>query len=276
MAAVLRSGRRISESRRFPPATMKVTAVDALSDNYMYLLEDTTNRVSAIVDPVSLDNIKDVVSASESQLTCALVTHHHWDHAGATRELSDEYRGITIYGGDERISRMNQKVHDGQTFEIGNLKVKCLSTPCHTSGSICYYVTDNDEKAVFTGDTLFIGGCGRFFEGTAEQMDRALNDVLASLPDDTKVYCGHEYTVDNLKFALSVEPDNDYVERKLKWAKEQRAAHKRTVPSTIGEEKTYNPFMRVRTSETLQKSAGSTNPVNVMGRIRERKNAFRT
>uniref|UniRef100_A0A915PUU1 hydroxyacylglutathione hydrolase n=1 Tax=Setaria digitata TaxID=48799 RepID=A0A915PUU1_9BILA len=226
---------------------MKVIPVAALSDNYMYLLVDEKTNNAAVVDPVDLEGINKAVKEAGVKLTSSLVTHHHWDHAGATKELSNVYNGLSIYGGDDRIIGITNKVRDGDTFKIGELDVKCLCTPCHTTGSVCYYVTDrSDDRVVFTGDTLFVAGCGRFFEGTATEMDSALNDKLSSLPNDTKVYCGHEYTVDNLKFALSVEPKNDEIKKKLVWAEERRRSGDCTVPSTIGEEKRFNPFMRVQ------------------------------
>uniref|UniRef100_A0A0M3HTC7 hydroxyacylglutathione hydrolase n=2 Tax=Ascaris TaxID=6251 RepID=A0A0M3HTC7_ASCLU len=257
-------------------ATMKVTPVPALTDNYMYLLIDENTRQAAIVDPVDVPAIRSAVQSAGAELSAALVTHHHWDHAGETAGLSNSYGNrLAIYGGDDRISKLTNKVKDGDKFKIGSLEVTCLFTPCHTRGHICYYVVDTSgKKAVFTGDTLFIGGCGRFFEGNATEMHSALNEKLASLPDDTEVYCGHEYTVTNLRFAHSVEPSNEEVSKKLAWSKAKQERHEPTVPSTIGEEKRFNPFMRVAVSEELQKLAKSTDPVAVMAVIREMKNNF--
>ncbi|CAG9534115.1 unnamed protein product [Cercopithifilaria johnstoni] len=256
---------------------MKVIPIPALSDNYMYLLIDEKTNNAAIVDPVNLKGINKAVKETGVKLTSSLITHHHWDHAGAAKELSDEYRELFIYGGDDRITSVTNKVGNGDVFKIGELDVKCICTPCHTTGSICYYVTDgNGDKVVFTGDTLFIGGCGRFFEGNAADMDSALNEKLGNLPNDTKIYCGHEYTVDNLKFAHSVEPKNDEITKKLVWAEEQRKAGKYTVPSTIEEEKRFNPFMRVRVSDELRNVTKSADPISVMAKIRTMKNNFHT
>ncbi|VDN22022.1 unnamed protein product [Gongylonema pulchrum] len=266
--------RKFSVSRTI--RAMKVIPIPALSDNYMYLLVDEKTSQAAVVDPVNLHSINAAVKAAGVTLTSSLVTHHHWDHASATEEISNAYNKLIIYGGDKRIGALTNEVRDGDTFKVGELDVKCLHTPCHTTGSTCYYVTDGSaDKAVFTGDTLFIAGCGRFFEGNATQMDSALNEKLASLPDDTKVYCGHEYTVDNLKFAASVEPKNEEVKKKLAWAQERRRLGEYTVPSTIGDEKLFNPFMRVRISEELRNVANSTDPVTVMAKIRSMKNSFR-
>merc|ERR1711894_643164 len=154
-------------------------------------------------------------------------------------------------------------------------------TPCHTSGHICYYVTSKgdseNDKAVFTGDTLFIGGCGRFFEGSPEQMNTALNEILGSLPDDTNVYCGHEYTTANLKFGLHVEPENDDIIRSLKQAQELRTKSPPvpTVPSTIGKEKLINPFMRVGQKTVRDHSGNTTSNVETMKFIRTEKDNFK-
>ena len=147
---------------------------------------------------------------------------------------------LSVYGGDDRIDGLTKKVSHGTELNIGSLSVKCLYTPCHTSGHICYYVTKQDEangtKAVFTGDTLFLGGCGRFFEGSPDQMNKSLNEILGGLPDDTYVYCGHEYSVANLTFGLHVEPQNQDIINALKNARElrEKSPPEPTVPSTLG------------------------------------------
>ncbi|XP_050250990.1 hydroxyacylglutathione hydrolase cytoplasmic isoform X2 [Quercus robur] len=147
---------------------------------------------------------------------------------------------------------------------------------CHTNGHISYYVTSKEEEdpAVFTGDTLFIAGCGKFFEGTAEQMYQSLCVTLGSLPKPTRVYCGHEYTVKNLQFALTVEPDNVKIQQKLTWAQHQRQAGLATIPSTIEEELETNPFMRVDLPE-IQARVGCGSPVEAIQEIRKRKDNWR-
>ncbi|KAG8145454.1 hypothetical protein E2320_011984 [Naja naja] len=215
---------------------MKVEILPALTDNYMYLLVDEETKEAAIVDPVQPQKVLDAAKKHGVKLTTVLTTHHHWDHAGGNEKLVKMEPGLRVYGGDSRV---------------GSLNVKCLSTPCHTSGHICYFVTkpnSSEPPAVFTGDTLFVAGCGKFFEGTPEEMYRALIEVLGRLPPETKVYCGHEYTINNLKFARHVEPNNAAIQRKLSWAKAKYDGGEATIPSTIGEEFTYNPFMRVRLS----------------------------
>lgn len=143
-------------------------------------------------------------------------------------------------------------------------------------GHICYFVETpaQDYKTVFTGDTLFLGGCGRFFEGTAEQMYAALIEKLSKLPDETKVFCGHEYSLQNLKFGSHVEPDNETILKKIEWSKAKREANEPTVPSTIAEEKEINPFMRVHSSG-VQKFAKSSDPIETMSILRKIKDTFK-
>lgn len=151
---------------------------------------DNKTKEAAIVDPVDPELVASAVNESGVNLTKVLTTHHHWDHAGGNKIISEMFKNIEVIGGDSRIEAGNHIVQQGDTFNIGNLKVECLATPCHTTGHICYNVTSDqdDVPAVFTGDTLFIGGCGRFFEGTAEQMYAALVEKLGSLPDKTVSY----------------------------------------------------------------------------------------
>lgn len=182
---------------------------------------------------------------------------------------------LIVVGGDNRIDGINKLVKDGDSFNVGSICVHVYFTPCHTKGHVLYFVKDNSPPVLFTGDTLFIGGCGRFFEGTAEQMDYALNKVIKSLPLDTEIYCGHEYTVANLKFAKSIEPNNESVLKKLEWAQEQREKGLSTIPSTLKEELEYNPFMRVNEPDVKQRvGLANGSDIDVMGKLRELKNAF--
>ncbi|KAG2455222.1 GLO2 protein, partial [Polypterus senegalus] len=231
---------------------MRIELLPALTDNYMYLLIDDETHEAAIVDPV-------------------------------------------------------------EPHKVGSLNVKCLFTPCHTSGHICYFVSKEkspDPPAVFTGDTLFVAGCGKFFEGTADEMCKALLDVLGRLPPETvsmndsltlenidsthwvtvwilvrsmqslrlnlfqRVFCGHEYTINNLKFARHVEPNNEAIRKKLAWAKATYDRGEPTIPSTISDEFTFNPFMRVR-ERSVQEHAGKTDPISTMASIRKEKDGFR-
>ncbi|XP_059622756.1 hydroxyacylglutathione hydrolase, mitochondrial [Phlebotomus argentipes] len=256
--------------------TMDVKILPALQDNYMYLIVDKATRDAAIVDPVDPGAVISAVEEEKVNLVKVLTTHHHWDHAGGNEKLVKDFKksALEVLGGDDRIGALTRKVSDGDTFKIGNLNVRCLFTPCHTTGHICYYVQAEDEGAVFTGDTLFSAGCGRFFEGTPEQMFTALVEKLSALPDDTKVFCGHEYTAANLKYALHVEPDNPAVQQRIQWTKERRDAKLPSVPSSIGEEKTFNPFMRVN-EKSVQEHAKASDGVATMGFLRREKDSFK-
>ncbi|KAJ3301315.1 hypothetical protein HDV03_001036 [Kappamyces sp. JEL0829] len=232
---------------------------------------------AAVVDPAIPSACIPWIQNQTKQLVQLWTTHHHGDHsygqtahvrAGNAR-VRDSFPSIKIYGSDDRIPQVTHKVQDGESWQLGNLTVRALWTTGHTTGCISYYVVDRskDETSVFTGDTLFIGGCGRFFEGTPAMMYHSLIKVLAALPPATKVYVAHEYTVANLKFAQQVEPYNEATKAKLQWSEQQQ----QTVPSTIAQELLINPFMRVETKE-LQTHSGISDPIELLGRLREMKN----
>ena len=284
----------LASSRSHP--AMKIRLIPALADNYMYLLIDEKTRNAAIVDPVEPTSVLEAVAEENVRLTTVLTTHHHWDHAGGNEKLVSACNGLTgnspggnpplrVIGGDDRIGGLTDKKTHEDVVHLGNLRIKCLSTPCHTSGHLCYHVTESSEDAgdplpsqpgcVFTGDTLFISGCGKFFEGTGEQMHRALIEVLGSLPDETAVYVGHEYTVANLAFAAHVEPESAAVAERAEWAADLRNVGKATPPSTIGMEKRCNPFMRVE-EEAVQKFTRTIgNSVATMTALRRAKDSFK-
>ncbi|XP_036594423.1 hydroxyacylglutathione hydrolase, mitochondrial isoform X1 [Trichosurus vulpecula] len=256
---------------------MKIELLPALTDNYMYLIIDEDTKEAAIVDPVQPQKVVETVKKHGVKLTTVLTTHHHWDHAGGNEKLVKMERGLKVYGGDDRVGALTNKVSHLTTIQVGSLTVKCLATPCHTSGHICYFVSkpnSSEPPAVFTGDTLFVAGCGKFYEGTADEMYKALLEILGRLPPETRVYCGHEYTINNLKFARHVEPNNVAIQEKLAWAKTKCGIGEPAVPSTIAEEFTYNPFMRVR-EKTVQQHAGETDPVTTMRAIRKEKDNFK-
>lgn len=254
---------------------MQVHVLPALTDNFMYVVVDPQTKEAAVVDPVEPDKVINAVQELGIRLSTVLTTHHHWDHAGGNQDLVSKVSGLRVIGGDDRIPALNHPVTDGDTLKLGSLDIKCLSTPCHTRGHVCYYITSPEtEPAVFTGDTLFIAGCGRFFEGDAPQMYSALIDKLSNLPDATRVYCGHEYTLKNLQYAVTVEPDNQHIHEKIAWSEEQKQNNKPTVPSTIGTEKLFNPFMRVKES-SVQKHTGQADAVATMAFLRQEKDQFK-
>ncbi|KAK3022371.1 hypothetical protein RJ639_047345 [Escallonia herrerae] len=239
---------------------------------------DEATKEGAVVDPVEPEKVLQVASENGVDLKLVLTTHHHWDHAGGNEKIKEMVPGIKVYGGSvDNVKGCTNMVENGDKLSVGaEITVLALHTPCHTKGHISYHVTAKEEEdpAVFTGDTLFIAGCGKFFEGTAEQMYQSLCVTLASLPKTTQVYCGHEYTVKNLQFALTVEPDNAAIARKLSWAQHQRKSDLPTVPSTIGEELETNPFMRVDLPE-IQGIVGQKSPVEALREIRQRKDKWR-
>jgi len=255
---------------------MKIIPILAMQDNYMYLIIDDLSNKAAIVDPVDPDRVLNVVKKENVDLTCILTTHHHFDHAGGNKKMVSKAPHLDVYGGDKRIHGVtseNEVTHHTE-IQLGSLTIKCLYTPCHTTGHVCYFVEDGDEiPSVFTGDTLFLAGCGRFFEGNAEDMYNSLINILGKLPPSTKVYCGHEYSLANLKFALHVEPENKATNDKIKWAEVQISKGLTTVPSTIEEEFSYNPFMRVDNAN-LQQRCGTASGVETMKYLRDEKDAF--
>ena len=279
-----------------PSAGMKVRIIPALADNYMYLVIDEKTMEAAVVDPVEPESVFEAVRDERVNLTTVLTTHHHWDHAGGNEKLiaawqnssssSSDSPALNVIGGDNRIGGLTSKKTHDDVIHVGNLRVRCLATPCHTSGHLCYHVTDGGDVggdasssssagAVFTGDTLFISGCGKFFEGTGQQMHRALIGVLSQLPDETAVYVGHEYTEANLAFATHVEPESaDLVER-VSWASALRGAGKPTTPSTIGMEKRCNPFMRVEEESVQRFTKTLDDGVATMTALRRAKDNFK-
>jgi hydroxyacylglutathione hydrolase len=226
-----------------------VVPVPQLADNYAYLVVDPASREAAVVDCAEAAAVLDEVSRRGARLTTVLATHHHYDHVGGNQDLLAAVSGLRIVGSADdapRIPGITDRVRDGDELAVGALRARVLMIPAHTSGHVAYHFPE--ARAVFTGDTLFAGGCGRLFEGDAAQMMRSLG-LLASLPDDTRVYCGHEYTEKNLRFAAELEPGNRALATKLANVESLRRQGKPTVPSTIGEEKATNPFLRTASPE---------------------------
>eukprot|EP00179_Madagascaria_erythrocladioides_P005523 CAMPEP_0198326066 /NCGR_PEP_ID=MMETSP1450-20131203/13678_1 /TAXON_ID=753684 ORGANISM="Madagascaria erythrocladiodes, Strain CCMP3234" /NCGR_SAMPLE_ID=MMETSP1450 /ASSEMBLY_ACC=CAM_ASM_001115 /LENGTH=250 /DNA_ID=CAMNT_0044030003 /DNA_START=64 /DNA_END=816 /DNA_ORIENTATION=- len=243
-----------------------VVPVPVLSDNYAYLIVDKEKRVAAAVDPAQPAKLLSAASEQGVSITTVLTTHKHLDHSGGNEEMATIVPNLTVVGGvNDSIPAVTKTVTHGDKLDFAGTEVRVLSTPCHTQGHVCYYL----DGHVFTGDTLFIGGCGRFFEGSATEMHKALVEVLGSLPSETKVWCGHEYTRKNLEFCASIEPENPAVKAKRDWAN----ATEQTIPSTIGDEKSFNVFMRVAAPE-LQAAIGITEPVAAMAELRKRKDCF--
>uniref|UniRef100_W5MCT8 Hydroxyacylglutathione hydrolase like n=1 Tax=Lepisosteus oculatus TaxID=7918 RepID=W5MCT8_LEPOC len=257
---------------------MKVKVISILEDNYMYLvIEEDTKRAIA-VDPAVPHRLLEILRREGLSLTAVLTTHHHWNPVNKSNTIAlQRVQQICVLANDKKEGKQGESVVQVQRFRFGSINVRCLFTPCHTSGHMCYFVWEDDcadAPAVFTGDTLFVAGCGKFFEGTAEQMHRNLTEVLGSLPKDTKVFCGHEYTIKNLKFALKVEPGNEKVKQMLSWARARDDDDKPTVPSTLSEEFEYNPFLRL-SEESVQTFTGKRDPIEVLRVLRKEKDNFK-
>ena len=256
---------------------MHITTVPCLSDNYAFLVRTEGSRDAVVVDPGEADPVQRALQSAGLGLAAILSTHHHWDHTGGNEQLLRHLGKVPVFAyGDERRSVPGQTVglSDEEEFEAAGVVFRALHVPGHTLGALAYL----SEDAVFTGDTLFVAGCGRLFEGTATQMHASLTGRLASLPDATRVFCGHEYTVTDLRFAEQVEPGNEAVRNKLAWAIAQRRQGEATVPSTIAEEKQTNPFLRTDSAEIRERLGSTLGPApsaeQVFAALRSAKDKF--
>ena len=257
--------------------SLQVTAVPAFADNYLWLIHN--ERHAVVVDPGDAGPISEALASSHFTLVAILLTHHHADHAGGVSELLNRWN-VPVYGpAKENIAGVTHPLseNDRVNFAQLGLSLDVLDVPGHTAGHIAY--VEQDQHWLFCGDTLFAGGCGRLFEGTAEQMTQSLAKFTA-LADDFKVYCAHEYTVSNLRFAVAVEPNNTALSTRLSSAQVARDRGESTVPSTLGEEKQTNPFLRydqpaiIKTLREMGK-LNSDEPVAAFAALREWKNSFR-
>jgi hydroxyacylglutathione hydrolase len=222
---------------------MDIEIIPCLNDNYSYLIKDNLTNTVAIIDPSEFKQCDDIINKKYKKLDLILNTHHHFDHVGGNTELKKKYNSkILGFAEDEkRIPEIDILLKDGQEFKIGSLNFKTIFIPGHTSGHIAFF--SEKEKVVFTGDTLFSLGCGRVFEGTYKQMFDSINKIK-SLPIDTKIYCGHEYTNSNLIFCLKFNPNNNFLKEKEKVIKAKTQNDEPTIPTTIGDEIQTNIFLR--------------------------------
>ncbi len=229
---------------------INVQLIPVYEDNYAYLLQSPCGK-TAIIDPGEADPIIKVLDNKNLTLDYILITHHHWDHVNGIAKLKKKYGCPVIVPQAEfnKIKGADIGLNDKDIFELGSEKAQIIQTSGHTMGAICYYF--EDSKALFTGDTLFSLGCGRLFEGTAKDMFNSL-EKLKALPNDTLVYCGHEYTRGNAGFCLSVEPNNQDLRKRIEQVKKLRSEGKPTIPSTIGMEKKTNIFLRTKNADEFK------------------------
>lgn len=257
---------------------MKVYRLPVLSDNYIFLLHDDTKGVAAVVDPAEAQPVLQQLRSLGAQLTAIFNTHHHADHVGGNRRLLEAFPNATVYGGAEdrgRIPGQQVFLQEGDRVEFAGRPAQVFFVPGHTRAHIAYYFPPTDEEdtgELFCGDTIFAGGCGRLFEGTPQQMVSSLSK-LRQLPDRTRIWCAHEYTLKNLKFALTVDEDNPDLQQRMAQVKEARSRDEATVPSLLGIEKQTNPFLRWDRPE-LQQAVDSTEAVKTFARLRGRKDRF--
>jgi hydroxyacylglutathione hydrolase len=250
----------------------EIRAFTCLSDNFGYLIHDPATRATASIDAPEAAPIIRALAQEGWTLTDILVTHHHHDHVGGIAELKQTYscRVVAPHDKTAKIADVDLRVGNGDVVKIGGLLARVLETPGHTLDHISY-VFDAD-KALFAADTLFSIGCGRVFEGNYPMMWESLLKLRA-LPDDFRLYCGHEYTASNVKFALNVEPDNAALQTRAEEVTRLRAAGKPTIPSLLGEEKKANVFLRADDpSVAIKLRMKGASAADVFGELRERKN----
>ena len=243
-----------------PADKLNITAIPAFGDNYIWLLKADGNAC-AVVDPGDEDPVLELLEEQGLDLRYILLTHHHPDHVGGVPDLLEQFDATVFGPADERIPFVHRVCRDGDRVALPELNAEfsVLEVPAHTRSHIAYY----GENILFSGDTLFSLGCGRFFEGTAVDMQKSL-DKLAALPADTKNYCAHEYTQANCRFALEVEPENTALQARSKEIDILRAAGEITLPTTLGDELAANPFLRTREDDVV-KAARKIDPSAMPG-----------
>jgi hydroxyacylglutathione hydrolase len=257
---------------------MNLLPLPAFSDNYIWLLQH--QGMALVVDPGESTPVNHWLKENNHRLDCILVTHHHGDHTGGVSDLQREW-GAKVYGpAKEKLGFEYQAMTQGSSLSWYGLNFRTIDVPGHTAGHIAYYAEpDNQTPLLFCGDTLFSGGCGRLFEGTAEQMLQSM-DKLAALPSTTRVCCAHEYTLSNLKFANAVEPDNLDLKDYISKCQQLRSQNLPTLPAELGNELQINPFLRTRKPSVInavKKIAplGTNNEAEIFAQLRIWKNEYK-
>jgi hydroxyacylglutathione hydrolase len=262
----------------FPCATvapmLEIVQLPVLKDNYVYLVREPRAGAVGVVDPAVADAVEAELDRRGWRLTHILNTHHHADHVGGNLRLKQRY-GAAVVGpraDRQRIPGIDVAVGEGDDYLFGREAARVFDVPGHTSGHIAYWF--KESRALFCGDTMFSLGCGRLFEGTPRQMWESLGKLRA-LPDDTLVYCAHEYTESNGRFAATVDPANPDLARRIAEVKRLRAEGRPTVPSILGDERRANPFLRADQPAVAAAVGGDVrDPVAVFAEVRRRKDAF--
>ena len=231
---------------------MKIEIIPCLKDNYSYLIIDEKKNTSCVIDPGESDPIIEYLEKNKINLKFILNTHHHFDHVGGNKNLKEKYKAQVIGFKEDknRIPDIDILVDDQETWIYENFETKIIHIPGHTTGHICFYFYN--DKSVFTGDTLFSLGCGRLFEGTHTQMYESLKKIK-NLPQDTRVYCGHEYTLQNSKFCITHDKNNQNLKNKIEEIKKRSQNNLPTIPSTIKDELECNIFLRSDNIENFSK-----------------------
>ena len=231
---------------------MKIEIVPCLQDNYSYLIIDESNNTACVVDPSEAKPIINFINKNNIKLKYILNTHHHFDHTGGNKDLKKKYNSIVVASKDDinRIPEIDILVEDNQIWKADNFEAKIFHIPGHTKGHISFYFFK--DKFIFTGDTLFSLGCGRIFEGTYQEMFNSLNRIK-DLPKDTKIYCGHEYTLQNSKFCIKYDSNNSNLKKKILEINNKLQNNLPTIPSTIKDELECNIFLRTTNLETFSK-----------------------
>jgi hydroxyacylglutathione hydrolase len=257
---------------------MEIIRIPVLSDNYIFLLVDREREIAAVVDPAEAAPVLAELARHQVELVAIFNTHHHGDHVGGNQELIAAFPNIRVYGGAEDRGRIpGQQVYlgEGDRVQFGDRSAEVFFIPGHTRAHIAYYfppVAADEPGELFCGDTIFAGGCGRLFEGTPAQMVSSISK-LRQLPDRTRIWCAHEYTLGNLKFAVTVEPDNQELQERLIDVTAARSNSIPTVPTFLDIEKRTNPFLRWDVA-ALQTSVATHDPIETFARIRGRKDQF--
>jgi hydroxyacylglutathione hydrolase len=258
--------------------SVTVEPIPQLRDNYAYLVRGSGPE-AIVIDAAEAEVIEAALAARELRLAAVLSTHHHPDHTGGNAALAARHPGLRVIGSAldaAKIPAITERVGEGDTVTAGGLTARVRLIPCHTGGHVAYLFGDD----AFTGDTLFSGGCGRFFEGTPAQMYRALYEILGALPDHTRIWCGHEYTAKNLDFAAELEPHNTALAARRAEVRALRERGAPTVPALLGAERAYNPFLRVDSPiiqaylRRLDPGLDPTDRVVVLGALRALKDRW--